>query len=105
PAVAFLIHKSHSPLDRRPFPTRRSSDLKTRATDFVARSLASSPASPLPTPSAMAASTPRQDLSSGSSGCQSRQLSSLRARTGPVDRKSTRLNSSHLVISYAVFCL
>src|SRR2546426_1331731 len=25
--------------------------------------------------------------------------------TGRVDRKSTRLNSSHLVISYAVFCL
>src|SRR5215467_15378798 len=24
---------------------------------------------------------------------------------GGVDRKSTRLNSSHLVISYAVFCL
>src|SRR3989454_5913090 len=24
---------------------------------------------------------------------------------GPTDRKSTRLNSSHLVISYAVFCL
>src|SRR6202030_4648120 len=25
--------------------------------------------------------------------------------TTPPDRKSTRLNSSHLVISYAVFCL
>src|ERR1039457_1004048 len=25
--------------------------------------------------------------------------------TGRLDRKSTRLNSSHLVISYAVFCL
>src|SRR2546426_8311612 len=25
-------------------------------------------------------------------------------RGGPLDRKSTRLNSSHLVISYAVFC-
>src|SRR5256885_11004767 len=25
--------------------------------------------------------------------------------TGSADRKSTRLNSSHLVISYAVFCL
>src|SRR2546426_6772517 len=25
--------------------------------------------------------------------------------TGCLDRKSTRLNSSHLVISYAVFCL
>src|SRR5256885_9838315 len=27
------------------------------------------------------------------------------ARRGQTDRKSTRLNSSHLVISYAVFCL
>src|SRR5256885_8232307 len=26
-------------------------------------------------------------------------------RQAPQDRKSTRLNSSHLVISYAVFCL
>src|ERR1039457_1562790 len=26
-------------------------------------------------------------------------------RTFEIDRKSTRLNSSHLVISYAVFCL
>src|SRR5256885_9135273 len=26
-------------------------------------------------------------------------------RYSPTDRKSTRLNSSHLVISYAVFCL
>src|SRR5256885_9271247 len=28
-----------------------------------------------------------------------------RALIGRADRKSTRLNSSHLVISYAVFCL
>src|SRR5258708_23553799 len=27
------------------------------------------------------------------------------AGDGPVDRKSTRLNSSHQIISYAVFCL
>src|SRR5690606_42022216 len=27
------------------------------------------------------------------------------AETGDVDRKSTRLNSSHVKISYAVFCL
>src|SRR5256885_6308930 len=34
-------------------------------------------------------------------------LGPRRHRRGPkrVDRKSTRLNSSHLVISYAVFCL
>src|ERR1039458_10652080 len=29
----------------------------------------------------------------------------LRRSTGGTDRKSTRLNSSHLGISYAVFCL
>src|SRR5256885_11495088 len=29
----------------------------------------------------------------------------FRAARGIADRKSTRLNSSHLVISYAVFCL
>src|SRR5205807_5766306 len=29
----------------------------------------------------------------------------LKAFVANVDRKSTRLNSSHLVISYAVFCL
>src|ERR1039457_2911801 len=29
----------------------------------------------------------------------------LRIVVGKIDRKSTRLNSSHLVISYAVFCL
>src|SRR5438552_9890321 len=28
-----------------------------------------------------------------------------RARESPQDRKSTRLNSSHQIISYAVFCL
>src|SRR5690606_42105445 len=29
----------------------------------------------------------------------------LHARAAPLDRKSTRLNSSHVKISYAVFCL
>src|SRR2546426_7340394 len=32
-------------------------------------------------------------------------LTCSRAECGHKDRKSTRLNSSHLVISYAVFCL
>src|SRR5439155_5102249 len=37
----------------------------------------------------------------GSCGAWSRPLGSA----GPGDRKSTRLNSSHVAISYAVFCL
>src|SRR5256885_11649188 len=32
-------------------------------------------------------------------------LGPLQFRPSQTDRKSTRLNSSHLVISYAVFCL
>src|SRR5947199_4660264 len=34
-----------------------------------------------------------------------READALRAMAEPSDRKSTRLNSSHLGISYAVFCL
>src|SRR2546426_6988235 len=34
-----------------------------------------------------------------------RRLARAEAGSIAVDRKSTRLNSSHLVISYAVFCL
>src|ERR1022692_3987643 len=33
------------------------------------------------------------------------QMTFLMQMCNPLDRKSTRLNSSHLVISYAVFCL
>src|SRR5690625_5537807 len=32
-------------------------------------------------------------------------LAHLHCQLKPVDRKSTRLNSSHVAISYAVFCL
>src|SRR5258708_38805238 len=41
-------------------------------------------------------------------GAQRARLRGLRAppdSVGPGDRKSTRLNSSHQIISYAVFCL
>src|SRR5437868_7672620 len=33
------------------------------------------------------------------------QADKLGEKHGPLDRKSTRLNSSHVSISYAVFCL
>src|SRR5256885_11491098 len=39
------------------------------------------------------------------SGASSRRASAGPIRPSSADRKSTRLNSSHLVISYAVFCL
>src|SRR5207249_6290771 len=57
------------------FPTRRSSDLGTAATS----------------PAGAGAGGPR--------------LRGVGTCTGSEDRKSTRLNSSHVSISYAVFCL
>src|SRR5256885_11522929 len=51
---------------------------------------------------------PRRPRASRSSSevCSSRRWPSRGHRPGGrEDRKSTRLNSSHLVISYAVFCL
>src|SRR5256885_11187806 len=38
-------------------------------------------------------------------GAVGHRVHDVDARAAVVDRKSTRLNSSHLVISYAVFCL
>src|SRR5205814_10152333 len=80
------------------FPTRRSSDLgfvsasagRTRASPRGRRARRSRLRRPLP------ASPPRARAT-----CAERSA----AREPAPDRKSTRLNSSHLGISYAVFCL
>src|SRR5688500_20032623 len=65
------------------FPTRRSSDLRrghSRGSGFVTGRHSPAPARP-------------------------NRGYSVRTVPNITDRKSTRLNSSHLVISYAVFCL
>src|SRR5437588_1119498 len=72
------------------FPTRRSSDLA------------------IATPGVAQQSAPRTERRSRSSRRTSpaKLLASRLRYTNPrKDRKSTRLNSSHTVISYAVFCL
>src|SRR5262245_61125566 len=106
PSSACCVHHLALP----PFPTRRSSDLSpasrasfsagavsstcSRCRDsFCCRS--SSPLFPRP------ASRWFKNSASSSRGWR-RSLSSA---SGGIDRKSARLNSSHLGISYAVFCL
>src|SRR5690349_22671657 len=70
------------------FPTRRSSDLDRDPDETDARDLDVEHAEPeLPAEDVDRARKPREDA-------RDRQ-----------DRKSTRLNSSHVEISYAVFCL
>src|SRR2546430_3760672 len=64
--------------------------------------------SPLPLPAALPIpAVPRRDRGgAGSLGGSRRKVTGRSPRiTPPLDRKSTRLNSSHSQISYAVFCL
>src|SRR5476649_2307730 len=73
----FLFYGYGDHRDLHSFPTRRSSDLQPRISSAKCNS-------------ASFGNTPR--LEAGTSSAS-------------IDRKSTRLNSSHTVISYAVFCL
>src|SRR5690606_41690795 len=80
--------------DLHSFPTRRSSDLSQRKAHSPKRRRAGQPVSESPC-SAATPPTPKQT---------GRLSIAKRFRDG-LDRKSTRLNSSHVKISYAVFCL
>src|SRR5688572_31672805 len=61
-------------------------------------SVASAPGSQVTTSTASPSEETRTSASAGIAAAQS-------SRTDAIDRKSTRLNSSHSQISYAVFCL
>src|SRR5688572_31253813 len=81
--VFFYCYGDHR--DLHSFPTRRSSDLcAPRSTSTTSPRRRSSPTAPSSPPPSTARSA---------------------TRPTPRDRKSTRLNSSHSQISYAVFCL
>src|SRR5205807_10015287 len=85
------------------FPTRRSSDLSVKAiaaNDASQRAIARRDAIDCASAACIVV-TPK----SGSSGSSSCTAARRAGKSDAADRKSTRLNSSHLVISYAVFCL
>src|SRR5690606_40134672 len=91
-----------------PFPTRRSSDLGAA----VRRAVRASGARPLlqrRIPGLVAAVLlhPQEGARPEMAARVQRRRgpSDLRRAAGTGDRKSTRLNSSHVKISYAVFCL
>src|SRR5205814_5985384 len=89
------------------FPTRRSSDLEQETVERAKRDAEEGKA-----PSTQAGEFVREEMDhirEGKHGAASPQqaiaIGLSKARRAGVDRKSTRLNSSHLGISYAVFCL
>src|SRR5690606_41627779 len=88
-SLLLFLHAYDDPRDLHSFPTRRSSDLAPWCERPTRRS------SPNPT------RHPRRPTRQPG---YSTSTASRTAATCP-DRKSTRLNSSHVKISYAVFCL
>src|SRR5205807_10222751 len=90
----FFFSMTRPPPTSTLFPTRRSSDLLRRH------------AAPLPrVPSEIPGAQRDVNRRGVDPGRGLRAAADLPAVVLEVDRKSTRLNSSHLVISYAVFCL
>src|SRR5205814_8802160 len=83
------------------FPTRRSSDLMRGVTLGVLREKGWARLN-VPTPYLPYA---EGGFTTPSGKCEFVSPRLAEMGLDPVDRKSTRLNSSHLGISYAVFCL
>src|SRR5690606_41073481 len=99
----FLFPCPHAPPRLHSFPTRRSSDL-VRAGHGRAHRHARLSARPPGTSEALAG-PPGQGLHDVPPLGLEPRTCGLRVRCSAKDRKSTRLNSSHVKISYAVFCL
>src|SRR5438552_5369588 len=96
--MLFFFSCSGDHRDLHSFPTRRSSDLWPAPASRT-RPPADVPPCPKARPECRA-------LAGGWRWARGRSTKRNTARAAhPPDRKSTRLNSSHQIISYAVFCL
>src|SRR5207249_10353945 len=90
--LSFFFHCSSALRDLHSFPTRRSSDLRLVGTRRLRAAVKGG--------SYSSNGDGRSELRRH---CDHRQA--VPAAKEMIDRKSTRLNSSHVSISYAVFCL
>src|SRR5436853_1927509 len=97
---SYFMSSYRAHLDLHSFPTRRSSDLRFTNQLFIWRIHEAKKEDP----KRQNREAPRADVCRPvrCGGTLFRRAPSL---PGQEDRKSTRLNSSHLGISYAVFCL
>src|SRR5207244_12556032 len=95
--LSLLLYRYNLHPDPHPFPTRRSSDLRFQTAGALVAALENAAAAQA-TSSVDDATTIVAPLQ----GATEPMPTALPERP---DRKSTRLNSSHQIISYAVFCL
>src|SRR5207253_8956498 len=104
--LSFPYHTHHRPLHS--FPTRRSSDLTGRLRAGNERSSEDIKSSERDVVLRAARRLRGRPQVSSAHSANSNHLPRHRTRSAAGssgDRKSTRLNSSHVAISYAVFCL
>src|SRR5690606_41430029 len=98
--LIFLFYGYVAPRDLHSFPTRRSSDLSGEP------ALRAGGGSPALRDGGRGARLRGRGLRRCAGGVWAAGCAPAgRRRSRPPDRKSTRLNSSHVKISYAVFCL
>src|SRR5437762_3055405 len=93
-----------------PLPTRRSSDLPKASSAARASASTASPSETSVRTASTSVPVSRSSFSapasaSASTSARTTRICSAAKRSARADRKSTRLNSSHRCISYAVFCL
>src|SRR5207244_7787555 len=102
---SFVSHTHARHTELSPFPTRRSSDLLQMNAGHAQQAS--------PTPPTKEPAPPPSVTILGARDAHGVLGRDVRSSTGEdmghivdvIDRKSTRLNSSHQIISYAVFCL
>src|SRR5207244_11397359 len=99
------VHRTRA--HRHSFPTRRSSDLLQRPQYMhFAMSMSKRVMTKPPAALSFVASITMQSIGQARSQArQAVQIDCIVIDATKEDRKSTRLNSSHQIISYAVFCL
>src|SRR5437899_8914693 len=99
--LSFFFSSSGDHLDLHSFPTRRSSDLQVSGEADDGAQAIKLAAEQRPDVAVLDVAMP---VLSGLDAAQ--EIKRVSPKTKVIlDRKSTRLNSSHLGISYAVFCL
>src|SRR5690625_6017529 len=91
-----LFYRDCQHLNLHAFPTRRSSDLDLINEETRVVTLSHG---------GYAKSQPLDDYQAQRRGGMGRSATAVKDEDFVEDRKSTRLNSSHVAISYAVFCL
>src|SRR5690606_39841608 len=97
-SMVCVSSSSTAPRELHSFPTRRSSDLGQVASNTLKPRCFASSSTALETPCA-------EKITVAPAGTSSSSSTNTAPRERRRDRKSTRLNSSHVKISYAVFCL